>query len=81
MIRHISHHQLGQFDNDWLRSRFHFNFSGVTAPMGGMFGPLRVWNDDEIQPGTGFDMHGHRDMEIITYVRRGGHFSSRFSWQ
>jgi len=35
------------------------------------FGPLRVWNDDSIQPGTGFVIHGHRDMEIITYVRRG----------
>jgi redox-sensitive bicupin YhaK (pirin superfamily) len=35
------------------------------------WGKLRVWNDDTIQPGTGFPMHGHRDMEIITYVRRG----------
>jgi redox-sensitive bicupin YhaK (pirin superfamily) len=34
-------------------------------------GPLRVWNDDEIEPRTGFDPHPHRDMEIITYVRRG----------
>src|SRR3546814_16581631 len=34
-------------------------------------GSLRVWNDDTIHPGTGFDLHGHRDMEIITYVRRG----------
>ncbi|WP_341702741.1 pirin family protein [Ferrovibrio sp.] len=55
----------------WLNSRFHFNFSGVAAPMGHGFGPLRVWNDDEIQPQSGFPMHGHRDMEIITYVRKG----------
>src|SRR3546814_1089080 len=34
-------------------------------------GSLRVWNDDTIRPGSGFDLHGHRDMEIITYVRRG----------
>jgi len=35
------------------------------------FGPIRVWNDDEIKPKTGFPMHGHQDMEIITYVREG----------
>src|SRR3546814_9620319 len=34
-------------------------------------GSLRVWNDDTIHPGTGFDLHGHRDMEFSTYVRRG----------
>ncbi|MBP6818003.1 pirin family protein [Ferrovibrio sp. MS7] len=63
--------RLGRFGNDWLDSRFHFNFSGVAAPMGFGFGPLRVWNDDHIKPHSGFPMHGHRDMEIITYVRRG----------
>lgn len=71
MIRVIPKQQLGRFENDWLNSHFHFHFSGVAAPMGGKFGPLRVWNDDEIRAGTGFDFHGHRDMEIITYVRRG----------
>lgn len=71
MMRVISKSELGRFRNDWLDSHFHFHFAGVMAPMGGKFGPLRVWNDDEIQPGTGFDMHGHRDMEIITYVRKG----------
>jgi hypothetical protein len=34
-------------------------------------GPLRVWNDDAVQPHTGFDPHGHRDMEIITFIREG----------
>ncbi len=63
--------RLGRFGNDWLDSRFHFNFSGVAAPMGFAYGPLRVWNDDHIKPQSGFPMHGHRDMEIITYVRRG----------
>ena len=37
----------------------------------GQLGALVVWNDDEIAPGTGFDLHGHEDMEIITYVRDG----------
>jgi redox-sensitive bicupin YhaK (pirin superfamily) len=71
MIHHVPYKTLGHFQLDWLDSRFHFFFSGVPAPMGHGFGPLRVWNDDLIRAGTGFDMHGHRDMEIITYVRRG----------
>ena len=62
---------LGRFDNDWLAARYHFSFAGYhdSSRMG--LGALRVWNDDTIQPGTGFDLHGHRDMEIITYVRKG----------
>jgi redox-sensitive bicupin YhaK (pirin superfamily) len=63
--------RLGRSGTDWLDSRFHFNFAGVAAPMGFAFGPLRVWNDDQIKAHSGFPMHGHRDMEIITYVRRG----------
>lgn len=71
MITTVPKARLGHFENEWLNSRFHFDFAGVRAPMGNHFGPLRVWNDDTIRAGTGFDMHGHRDMEIITYVRRG----------
>ena len=71
MMHPVPFDKLGRFQLDWLDSRFHFFFSGVPAPMGHAFGPLRVWNDDVIRAGTGFDMHGHRDMEIITYVRRG----------
>ncbi len=71
MIKVIPKTALGRFDNEWLHSRFHFSFSGVAAPMGSRFGALRVWNDDLIRAGTGFPQHGHRDMEIITYVRHG----------
>jgi redox-sensitive bicupin YhaK (pirin superfamily) len=71
MIHVVPFDNLGRMQIDWLNSRFHFNFSGVEAPMGYGFGPLRVWNDDEIAPHSGFPMHGHRDMEIITYVTRG----------
>lgn len=71
MIHVVPFNDLGRMQIDWLNSRFHFNFSGVEAPMGYGFGPLRVWNDDEIAPQSGFPMHGHRDMEIITYVTKG----------
>ena len=62
---------LGRFDNDWLSARYHFSFGDYRDPARTGLGPLRVWNDDTVQPGRGFEMHGHRDMEIITYVRRG----------
>jgi len=62
---------LGRFENDWLSARYHFSFAGYYDPSRRGVGPLLVWNDDRIQPGTGFDRHGHRDMEIITYIRRG----------
>ena len=62
---------LGRFDNDWLAARYHFSFAGYHDPSRDGIGPLLVWNDDTIRPGRGFDRHGHRDMEIITYVRSG----------
>ncbi len=62
---------LGQFDNDWLAARYHFSFSGYNDPKRVNWGALRVWNDDAIQPKTGFSPHSHADMEIITYVREG----------
>ncbi|MEO0465114.1 MAG: pirin family protein [Pseudomonadota bacterium] len=62
---------LGQFENDWLKAHHHFSFSNYYDPARMSSGKLRVWNDDTIQPGTGFPPHGHRDMEIITYVRKG----------
>jgi hypothetical protein len=63
--------KLGRFDNDWLSARYHFSFASYHDPARRGFGPLLVWNDDTIRPGRGFDRHGHRDMEIITYVRTG----------
>jgi hypothetical protein len=58
-------------DSDWLSTYHHFSFAEYFDPKNMNFGPLRVFNDDIIQPGTGFDFHFHSDMEIITYVIEG----------
>lgn len=62
---------LGRFQNDWLNARHHFSFGTYHDPARMGLGNLRVWNDDEIAPGRGFDPHPHREMEIVTYVRSG----------
>lgn len=62
---------LGAVQFGWLDARHHFSFGHYYDPKRMNVGPLRVWNDDTISPGTGFDPHPHRDMEIITYVREG----------
>jgi quercetin 2,3-dioxygenase len=62
---------LGGADHGWLKARHHFSFADYHDPSRMNWGGLRVWNDDEIAPNTGFPPHPHANMEIITYVRQG----------
>src|SRR4051812_21774051 len=61
----------GRTTTPWLDSRHSFSFGDYYDPQNMGFGPLRVINEDVVAPETGFPMHGHRDMEIITYVLEG----------
>ena len=63
--------KLGSADHGWLKARHHFSFGSHYDPSNMGHGSLRVWNDDEIAPNTGFPAHPHANMEIITYVREG----------
>ncbi|MBC8242199.1 MAG: pirin family protein [Alphaproteobacteria bacterium] len=71
MLDIVSLGELGGAEHGWLSARHHFSFAEYQDPARMGLGPLRVWNDDLIRAGTGFPMHPHKDMEIITYLRSG----------
>lgn len=71
MIEQRPFKSLGGANHGWLNAKHHFSFASYYDPKRMGWGSLRVWNDDIIQPNTGFPPHPHKNMEIITYVREG----------
>jgi hypothetical protein len=71
MIQTIRSNDCYHFETDWLKTYWHFSFDHYHDPANMSFGPLRVFNDDVVAPGGGFPLHGHREMEIVTYVIEG----------
>jgi redox-sensitive bicupin YhaK (pirin superfamily) len=68
MIHTIRSDQRYHLETEWLNTYWHFSFDHYHDPANMNFGPLRVFNDDVIAPAGGFPMHGHREMEIVTYI-------------
>jgi len=71
MIKTIKSEQRHHANFGWLDTYWHFSFGAYYDPSNENWGALRVFNDDIVEPGQGFGMHPHRDMEIITYVLAG----------
>jgi redox-sensitive bicupin YhaK (pirin superfamily) len=63
--------RLGGENHGWLDAKHHFSFANYHDANRMNWGSLRVWNDDTIQPQTGFPPHPHSNMEIVTFVRKG----------
>ena len=61
----------GKHNESWLNAKYSFSFANYQNPEWVHFGPLRVLNEDRIAPGSGFPMHSHNDMEIITIMLDG----------
>ena len=68
MLRKLDHRKMGKSNLGWLKSIFHFSFAEYFNIDNMNFGVLRVINDDLIEGNTGFDLHPHKDMEIVSYV-------------
>lgn len=71
MLAHRRWKSLDENNLDWLHAKYHFQVNAAGNPAHRPLNSLIVWNDDEIAVGAGFPLHGHRDIEIISYVRQG----------